>query len=461
MSNPLSQDQNLQDFLSEEVLKIPADYAEIRAEEADSTSIIYKGNDPESILEPASSGFFIRVLINGSWGITTFTDLALLPEKITEAIAYAKLQGKGSVKLAETLFVQTKIIPQIKKDFRGVPLKEKVALVKKYNNLLLKSSKGIQTTTTVYQDKYLTKYFVNNKGSKILQIFPYIRLVYQAMGEHKGVVEMHRGSKGHVGGFEIVKGLEEDMVKVAKEALKTAQSPKIKGGQYTVILDPYMAGTFAHEAFGHLSEADHQYENPELLKLMQIGKKIGSEKVTIIDDPALPSGWGNYTYDDEGVLAKKINLLTNGVISERLHSLETAGKLNEIPNGRARADGFSSKPVIRMSNTYFQKGKESLNNLISETKSGLLVVSWLAGMTAMESFTFTGMYGIKIEGGKLTERVRGVKLLGNVFETLKNIDGVSNDFLIDEGTCGKEGQRMPVGSGGGYVRIQNVTVGGV
>ncbi len=274
------------------------------------------------------------------------------------------------------------------------------------------------------------------------------------------MVEINRGSVGHVGGYEVIENLDSEMVKAARLTVEIAKSPKVESGVYTVILDPYMAGTFAHEAFGHLSEADHQYENPKMAKEMRIGRLLGGEKVTIVEDPDVKKGWGNYVYDDEGIKAAKVFLLNKGVISGRLHSLETAAKLKETPNGRARADGFTSKPIVRMSNTYFQPGKDTLKDLISTTKKGLLVHNWLGGMTALENFTFTAIYAEEIENGRIKNKVRGVKLMGNVFDTLKNIDGVSLDFDVDEGTCGKEGQHMPVGSGGAYVRINNVVVGG-
>lgn len=452
--------KNLQEQLAEEVKKIKADYAEIRAEESLTTIISFRGKEPEIITEPFGLGFFVRVLVNGSWGIATFTDITKLKEKIPQAVTAAKMQGKGTVQLAQIPQTEDEILPTFKKDFRQVPLKEKVTLVKHYNNLLLTGATGIQTSSIGYTDNFLTKYFVNCQGARILQTRPYIRLVFQAVGRVDDVIEISRGSNGHIGGFEIVEGLDNQMLTVSKEAVELAKAPKVKSGIYTVILDPRMAGTFAHEAFGHLSEADYQYENPKVLEQMKLGKKIGSDKLNIIDDPNLPSGWGNFTYDDEGVLAKKVQLVTRGVITSRLHSLETAAKLKEEPNGRARADGFSNKPIVRMSNTYFQPGSEKLNDLIASTPNGLLAINWLGGMTAMENFTFTAMYGVMIESGKLAQKVRGVKLMGNVFETLKHIDGVTSDFAHDQGTCGKQGQHMPVGSGGGYVRINNVTVGG-
>lgn len=456
----LSDDIKLQDLLQETVLKINADYAEIRAEQNVMTRIVYRGENPELIAEPSSLGFFVRVLVNGSWGISTFSDFTQLKKKVEEAIISAKLQGKGSVVLANTpQHVATVNYTQIK-DFRSIELKQKVNLVKKYNDILLKGSNNIQSTSSIYADQLLTKFFVNSRGSRILQTRPYCRLSYAAIAREGDTIEQDRGSEAHLGGFEIVEGLEEKMESVSKGASLVAKAPKVKSGVYSVILDPLMAGTFAHEAFGHFSEADHQYENPDLLKQMAIGNKLGSDEVNITDDPSMNGGWGNFVYDDEGVLAKPQPLLTRGVITGRLHSLETAGALNEMPNGRARADGFSKRPIPRMSNTFFVPGKYTKEELIKSIDKGVLVVSWIAGMTAMEQFTFTGLYGIMIEKGKLTEKVRGVKLSGNVFETLKNIDGVSNDFEHDAGTCGKAGQHMSVGSGGSHIRIHNVSVGG-
>lgn len=460
MSVTLNLDQKIQDYLQEKVLQIKADYAEIRAEQAENTTIIYKGKEPELISTPFSLGFFVRVLINGSWGVTTFTDIDQLDKKIAQAQVAAKLQGKGRVILAVVESAKVVIEPVISKDFRLVPLQQKVALVSRYNKVLLTAAPNIQTTNTYYLDASITKFFVNSEGSKIYQKRPYIRLNCTALARVDGIVEGYRKSVGHIGGFEIVEGLEDEMVKVAKQAQQLAGCPRVKSGKYSAILDPLMAGTFAHEAFGHFSEADHQYESPKLLKQMKLGKKLGSQQVNIVDDPNLEGGWGNFTYDDEGVQAKKIALLTSGVITGRLHSRETAGKLNEIPNGHARADGFSSRPIVRMSNTYFLPGQFSLKELIKDTQKGILVVNWMAGMTALEDFTFTALYGVMIENGKLTQQVRGVKLMGNVFDTLKNIDAVSNDFQHDQGTCGKLGQSIPVGSGGGYVRINNITLGG-
>ncbi len=451
-------DKKLQQLLNEKVLIIKADYAEIRAELIASTSVVFRGPDPELISQPETLGFFVRVLVNGSWGVATFTDIEQLDQKIDQALTFAKLSN-GNVTLANTPVITDEVIPKFPDDFREVPLSQKVDLVKSYNQIILETP-GIETTTIVYNDLYIVKYFVNSKGSQIYQARPYIRLSVEAVAKNKGEIESSRETVGAQGGYGVVLDHESLMKKVAGNAIDLARAPKVKAGIYTVILDPAIAGTFAHEAFGHFSEADHQYENPDLLRQMEIGKKLGTDVVSISDDPNLESGWGNFLYDDEGVKAERVELLKNGVIAGRLHSLETAGALKEAVNGRARADGSSSPPLVRMSNTFFEKGTSDLEEMIKSTNKGILAVDWLAGMTALESFTFTAAYGVMIENGKLTNKVKGVKLMGNIFETLKNIESVSSDFVLDQGFCGKGGQRMPVGSGGAYVKIKDMTIGG-
>ncbi|MBI4039920.1 hypothetical protein HY389_01025, partial [Candidatus Daviesbacteria bacterium] len=139
-------DKKLQDLLFHTVLKIPADYAEIRAESSESTIISFKGKDPSAITQPDALGFFVRVLIDGSWGIAAFNDIKLLKSKINQALGFAKLQGKGKVVLAETPISQAEVLMDMKKDFRKIPLSKKVALTKHYNQLMLNTSKDIQST---------------------------------------------------------------------------------------------------------------------------------------------------------------------------------------------------------------------------------------------------------------------------------------------------------------------------
>ncbi len=145
----------------------------------------------------------------------------------------------------------------------------------------------------------------------------------------------------------------------------------------------------------------------------------------------------------------------------RLHSRETAGKMGEKPTGNAHALSYSNPPIVRMSNTYLEPDKSTLDELIKDIKLGILTFSWFGGSTSYEMFTFTAGWGRMIRDGQLAEVVRDVKLTGNIFKTLRSIEGVSSDLEWDAGYCGKGGQSgLPNATGGPFVRIRGVTVGG-
>ncbi len=224
-----------------------------------------------------------------------------------------------------------------------------------------------------------------------------------------------------------------------------------------------MSGVFAHEAFGHLSESDFLFENPNLKKIMKIGRRFGSEDLNIIDDPTLPNLAGSYMFDDECIPSTKTYLIKKGKLSGRLHSRETAAAMNEEPTGNARALNCGFQPIVRMSNTFIDNGKHSFNQMLENTDNGIYAKGSLGGMTNTEMFTFSSEEAFLIKNGKITLPLRDVILSGNVFETLKNIDMIGNDLKLHGGLggCGKGGQSpLPVSDGGPHVRIKDVIIGG-
>jgi len=245
-------------------------------------------------------------------------------------------------------------------------------------------------------------------------------------------------------------------------AVALLKAPQIKGGEYTVVLDPVLAGVFVHEAFGHLSESDFIYENDRLRQIMTLGKEFGSRELNIIDNPTLTALRGGYKFDDEGVPASKTYLIREGRLVGRLHSRETAAKMKEKPTGNARAVSYHYPPIVRMSNTYIEPGKATFDDLISDIKEGLYVKNWYGGTTSMEMFTFSAGEAYMIRGGKLSELVRPVVLTGNVFNTLKNIDAIANDLDMNQGGgCGKGEQvPLPVSNGSPHIRIRHCLIGG-
>jgi TldD protein len=218
---------------------------------------------------------------------------------------------------------------------------------------------------------------------------------------------------------------------------------------------------FIHEAFGHFSVADFVFEIPRIQELLTLGKPLGIEQLNVIDDATLEDLPGSIKYDDEGVPGQRKYLIKNGVLTQRLHSRETAGKMHEQPTGNARAIRANYPPIVRMTNTAIEPGDTSFEEMIGDIDEGVYAVRMLGGQTNGEMFTFAAAEGYMIRNGKIAEPVNDVTLTGNVFQTLKDIEAIGNDTLFTNGGCGKGGQMpLPVSVGGPHLRIKNVVIGG-
>jgi len=242
------------------------------------------------------------------------------------------------------------------------------------------------------------------------------------------------------------------------------ESPPIKAGVYTVICDPAHTGLFVHEAFGHLSEADDLCKSPDFLKAMTLGRVLGKPILNIYDTGDIFESRGGLKYDDEGVQCRRADLVKEGKLVGRLHNRWSAAFLGEEVTGSSRALTYVFPPITRMRNTSIEGGDTSFEDMIKDIEFGVYAVGSTGGETNGEAFNFGASYGRMIRGGKLAELVRDVKLMGNVFTTLENIDMIGNDpqGRNGPGGCGK-GPQAPLPTSGfcPHIRIQNVIVGGV
>ena len=442
--------------------KNQVDYLEIRVEQSESTSLSFRGPQLDGVDRGFALSGGIRACHNGGWSFVTFNGLSELQDRISEAISQAKLVGKETTQLVEIEPIQDTVRVEIARDPRKVSLEEKRQLLEAYNKLLLDYDPRIQTTMCSISDRFATNYFVNSTGSCIIQERMDIsgRFGVVARGEG-GIVRQGFESVHSRTDFNALVGIEERVLGAAKRAVKQLEAKSVKGGQYTVILDPYLAGVFIHEAFGHLSEADFVYENPRMQELLTLGKPMGIKQLNVIDDATLPDLPGSIKYDDEGVLGQKKYLIKDGVLTQRLHSRETAGKMHEKPTGNARAIRANYPPIVRMTNTAIEPGETSFEEMLEGIEEGVYAVRMLGGQTNGEMFTFAAAEGYMIRNGKIAEPVSDVTLSGNVFQTLQDIEAIGNDTLYTNGGCGKGGQMpLPVSVGGPHLRIKNVVVGG-
>ena len=453
---------NLLDRMQSALKRSRADYTELRIEYTTSSWLSFRGPELDSIGINKSVGGIVRALVKGGWGIVTFNDINELEARVEEAYDCARLVGKEKSQLAEVPPVVDNVPAFMEKDFRGIALDDKRRLIEEYNNLILKHHPKIQTTSVGYSDSFREVFYANSEGSAIRQEIPDCSLFLSATARDGDNTQ--RGFEGvaTIQGFGPIEGQHERALKAAQRAVELLSAPKVKGGRYTVVLNQRLAGVFAHEAFGHLSEADNVHENPKLREIMVLGKRFGSDILSIGDDGSVEGLRATRKYDDEGVRTRRNYLIKDGILVGRLHSRETAGKLGEQPTGNARAISWSYEPIVRMTNTFIEPGKMSFEEIIADIDEGIYALDMFGGQTAVELFTFSAAYAYMIRKGQIAEMVRDVTLSGNVFETLLNVEAVGSDFQWSQsGGCGKGGQNgLPTTFGSGSLRIRNVVVGG-
>ena len=456
----------MKDKLQDAVSSLAVDYLDIRLEERKETRIIHKGKNLEELGQNRGFGGVIRVLDRGSWGIVSFSEMKDLEKSLFLAVREAKIKKEGKSQIAESPVINDVVEPVMHStDPRDIPLEDKADLMEDFNQKLMDHPHS-PSSMLHYGDIAVKKYFINSEGTYLETERVDCGASIGAVAKRDGVVQTAHVSNGGTDGWQNVLNLEDDIEVLKERAISLLDAKPARGGKFDCVLDNRLSGTFIHEAFGHMSEADHLEDNENLQKIMKMGTPWGVEDLTVIDDGTLEGGFsGTNKYDDEGVPCKRTVLIKNGELTGRLHSRETAGKMNEEPTGNARAVSQHFEPIVRMTNTYIEPRDWTKEDMIREIENGYYVISSRGGMTNLDMFTFSAGEAYRIVDGEIGERVRDLTLTGNVFETMKNIDAIGNDLVIfgkgGRGGCGKNGQfPMPVGLGGPHIRIRNVIVGG-
>ncbi len=440
------------------------DYLEIRVEETESVSISFRGRQLDALREASERGGCVRALYKGGWGFCTFNrlDSANIEKFIASAIKQARLIGMEESILAETKVVDVTLPLNVINDPRAVSLSRKIEILKTYNDLILDAHPLIPMSSVSYADVYTHTWLATSDGSWVDQEKMDIGggLVPEAVKD--GQTQRSYVGFGSSNDFNVVCGNEKTLIKSCENAVALLDAPIVKGGSYTVVADPKLAGVFVHEAFGHTSEGEKVYENPKLAEVMKLGRPFGSPILNIYDT-GLDSGYrGALIYDDEGTRTEKTELIRDGILVGRLHSRLTAGKMGEKATGNGRALNYKFAPIPRMRNTCIAQGETPVEDMIKDIKLGVYAVEAMGGQGG-EMFSFTAGRGYMIRDGKIEEMVKNVTLSGNLFATLKNIDAIGNDFAIHDsgGGCGKGSQfPLPVSSGSPSIRLQNIVIAG-
>ncbi len=303
--------------------------------------------------------------------------------------------------------------------------------------------------------------FVSSAGCRRYQKVTYVRSGIFALAQEGGRVELDYASEGGTGGAEILDRMDESRAQsAAREALALLKAPAAPSGKLAVILDPSAAGTFAHESFGHGTEADQILRNRSYLKPL-LGTRLAPENLTLYDDGSMPGGWGSMFFDDEGQPARRTVLVDRGMFVGLLHDRESAAALGHPPTGNTRRSDYLSRPYVRMTNTCVAPGDLTLEELAEEAGTGVLMENFWSGLEDPlgGQMQITVRKGHRVENGRIAGLVRGMTLSGRVLDFLQSVRGLSrsSDFEMSVGSCGKgHGDPVPTGTGGPYLLSEAV-----
>lgn len=432
-------------------------YADAIVTESQFTAITNKDGACESIKEGKKESVTVRILQSGTFGFSSSNSLKDLDRVILEASKLAKI-GNGKIKFSSPQANNKKTRAKVGKNPLDVSTEEKIAEMTEYEKSA--GGKNIKSTAINYFDSRTDFGLVNSQGAQIEE--EEIRcgagiFVYAGRG---GEIESSFEQVKEKRGMEVLEKFEEKVEKAKREAvalLDAATGPK---GKMAAILDPELAGVFSHEAVGHACEADGVMNDSSILR-GKIGAKIGNEVVSISDSPIIDGSlWGAYEFDDEGTKANGTSLVRKGVLNSYLTSLESAHVFGDKLTGNARGDSHM-RQIVRMSNTYFEKGKSKTDELFEEMQNGIYLVGCKEGQVLPKTgnFTFAAKYGYIIKNGEKTKLVRDCSINGNILESLHEIDMVARDLEFLPGTCGKDGQSAPVTTGSPHLKINSILVG--
>lgn len=436
-------------------------YTDVRIEDASVSEITYQNGELMQNLKRNHKGGLIRIFDGKRWYYSSTTDIDNIQEEINKLALMAKenenIMNNPVVKKFE---VNSGEFFQFKENnILRVSQEEKLELLKSYFPLI-ENKEEIKMWRAIYIDRKNTKEFYSSKGADLMFDYQTCAVVYRYSLNIDGKT-FDGGYDKTTTDFNELKSLHENLKKtLARDIEYTKAAKPITPGKYTVIFAPIPTGVFTHESFGHKSEADFMVGDEAMMKEWTIGKKVGADNLSIVDRGDI-LGSGFVPFDDEGTKANKTYLIENGILSGRLHSSVTAESLKENPTGNARALNFEFEPIVRMTSTYIEAGDKTKEELISEVKEGILVEEINHG-SGMSTFTIAPRVSYMIRNGKIAEPVNIAVISGNVMETLHNIDGISDEVEIlsfSLGGCGKfEQWPLPVGLGGPYIRVNNITV---
>jgi TldD protein len=457
-------DQTLVRATLDAALTRGGEWAEIFVEDRRSSSAFLDDGKVEELTSGHDRGAGIRVVVGDTTGFAHTADLSEHGLRVAaEAAAAAARGGGGGTRIAE-LVAQVTRPGKIQIYPADVAKATKVDLLTRADHAARAASGSIKQVSARYADSRRRILVANSEG--VLADDDQVRTLFSVSCVASGDTGMQTGrdSIGHTIGFELFDRYQvEDLARQAADrAVTKLRARPAPSGTQTVVVGPGGGGVLFHEACGHGLEADLVAKQASVFAGRR-GQLVASPLVTLVDDGTMAAEWGNFAIDDEGRAAQRNVLIQDGVLTDYMWDSLRARKEGRASSGNGRRQSYQHLPMVRMTNTVITNGTDDPASIISSTERGIYVAQLGGGQvnTATGDFVFGMQEAYLIENGEITDPIREGNLIGNGPQVLQDIDVIGNDFEMGHpGTCGKDGQGVPVGDGTPTLRVTKMTVGG-
>ena len=448
----------------EALLSRGGDFGEIYCQANQYTRISLDDGRLEEILSGEDAGAALRLVSEDRtffYSGNTLDPAALAQEAEKLARVLEEGQGRLSPRLGRPS--EMPAVSPIAIAPAGVELAEKVKLLRRAEKAARATSASVTQFSASYGDSALAIEIINSEGVFAHETRVYSTLFGSAVAREGGQIRTGYHSVAETKGFELF--TEQPPEEVGREAARIAlvqlAAKPAPAGTFTVVLSSKAGGTMVHEACGHGLEGDFA-EKSLSIYAGKVGQRVASDLVTVVDDGTLPNKRGSTGMDDEGIPSSRVLLIDKGVLKSYLHSRRTARKLGHAPTGNGRRESYRHLPIPRMRNTMILPGSTPPEEILASVQEGVFVVQMGGGEVDIASgnFIFNVGEAYMIRGGKIAEPIRDATLIGNGPEILGSIDAVGSDLGFGVGTCGKDGQRVPVADAQPTLRIPRIVVGG-
>jgi TldD protein len=435
------------------------EYGEIFYERSRITRVEREEGKVDRITHGYDSGVGIRLIKGGKtfYGYTTEPTYESLLEI---AKTLARGEGHGPIAVGKRYlrgFTPVKIDPD------STDLSYRAEILRRADERARSLGREIKQVHAVLMDKTREILVVNSLGELAEDLQKRIVFFVEVVAGNRDMLQRGYESLGGRGGFEIFDTTPPEAVaeKAARRALLLLKAKPAPAGTFTVVLSSSAGGTMIHEAVGHGLEADLVQKGLSVYA-GRLGQKVASELVTVVDDATIEGHNGSFNVDDEGVPAQRKVLIENGYLVGYMYDRLRAMKEGRDSTGNGRRQSYAHVPIVRMTNTFIDRGEEDPECIVGSVKKGIYVAKMGGGEvnTVTGDFVFEVMEGYLIENGEITSPIRGATLIGNGPKALQEVEAVGRDLGWAIGTCGKDGQGVPVTDAQPTILIRNLTLGG-